>query len=188
MRLAPAIMLALFGVAASSVPASVIAQAAPGSVVMRSQNVITWWVVDPSTGLTAFYGGDIIAICNDNPDGYDLLDFQEAHAPNDIATNLVAKGKGIGASLWDHAPPFRMPALCQDILSRGAPKATGTADLTITGRFPVTWADPTVVSPFGMTARATMHTPDGQVIRVSSQYRCVSRGADMQCTQSVQAQ
>jgi hypothetical protein len=155
------------------------------SVIMRSQNVITWWVVDEVSGQAAFYGGDIIAICRDDPAGYDLLEFQEVQAPNEIATNLVAQGRDVGASLWDRAPPFVMPRLCHDILARGAPMATGTADITITGRFPVTWADPDVVSPFGMTATGTMETREGATMRVNAQYRCVTRGGDMRCTQNL---
>lgn len=161
------------------------AQESPRSVIMKSQNVITWWVVDEATGQAAFYGGDIVAICNDDPAGYDLLDFQEVQAPNEIATNLVAKGRDVGASLWDRAPPFVMPRLCHDILARGAPLAIGTADITITGRFPVTWADPDVVSPFGMTASGTMTTPDGAAVLVNAQYRCVTRGGEMRCTQNL---
>lgn len=161
------------------------AQESPRSVIMHSKNVITWWVVDEATGQAAFYGGDIVAICSDDAAGYDLLDFQEVQAPNEIATNLVAKGSDVGASLWDRAPPFVMPRLCHDILARGAPLATGTADITITGRFPVTWADPDVVSPFGMTASGTMMTPDGATVRVHAQYRCVTRGGEMRCTQNL---
>ncbi len=161
------------------------AQEPPRSVIMRSQNVITWWVVDPASGRAAFYGGDIVAICRDDPDGYDLLDFQEAQAPNDLATNLVAKGSGIGASLWESPPPFVMPRLCHDILARGEPMARGTADITITGRFPVTWADPRVVSPFGMTASGTMLTPTGETLHVQSHYRCVWRDDAMRCTENV---
>jgi hypothetical protein len=161
------------------------AQEQPRSVIMRSQNVITWWVVDEATGQAAFYGGDIVAICSDDPAGYDLLEFQEVQAPNEIATNLVAKGRDVGASLWDRPPPFVMPRLCHDILARGAPMATGTADITITGRFPVTWADPDVVSPFGMTASGSMKTPEGATLRVNAQYRCVTRGGEMRCTQNL---
>lgn len=161
------------------------AQESPRSVIMRSQNVITWWVVDEASGQAAFFGGDIVAICGDDPAGYSLLEFQEVQAPNEIATNLVAKGRDVGASLWDRAPPFVMPRLCQDILARDGPLATGTADITITGRFPVTWADPDVVSPFGMTAAGTMQKTDGSTLRVNAQYRCVTRGGDMRCTQNL---
>lgn len=174
-------LLVLAGGSAGSLEA----QGSQGSIVMRSQNVITWWVVDPSSGVAAFHGGDIIAICSGDPSGYDLLDFREVQAPNDVATNLVARGRSIGASLWDPAPPFVMPRLCHDILARGAPIAIGTADITITGRFPVTWADPDVVSPFGMTARATMQTPDGRSLQVNSHYRCVTKPPEMECTQGV---
>jgi hypothetical protein len=50
----------------------------------------------------------------------------------DIRNNMVLSGKDVGASLWDHAPPFRVPALCRDILARGSPMASGTANVRFT--------------------------------------------------------
>lgn len=176
------ILLMLVGVWAGS---PLHAQDSPESVVMRSQNTITWWVVDSSSGLAMFYGGDIVKICSEEPEGYDLLEFHEVQQPNDVATNLVAKGDGIGASLWDHAPPFVMPRLCTDILSRNGPMATGTADLTFIGRFPATWSDPDVVAPYGLTASGTMTTPVGETLRVNARYRCVATGAKQRCTQGL---
>jgi len=161
------------------------AQAPEGPVVMRSENLITWWVVDPTSGVAAFYGGDIIAICQEDPEGYDLLDFQNVSQPNEVARNLVAKGDDVGMSLWDHAPPFVGARLCADILARGTPMATGTADITITGRFPTTWADPDVTAPFGLAARGTLTTPEGETLNVTSHYRCVARGGEQRCTQGV---
>lgn len=162
------------------------AQGPEGAVIMRSENHITWWVVDPSSGVAAFYGGDIIAICNEDPEGWDLLDFQDVSQPNDVARNLVAKGDDIGTSLWDHAPPFIVPRLCADILARGAPMAIGTSDITITGRFPTTWADPDVTAPFALSARGTLTTPDGETLDVTSRYHCVrSRSGERRCTQGV---
>lgn len=164
------------------------AQDPSGSVVMRSENIITWWVVDPSSGVAAFYGGDIIQICSDDPEGHDLLDFQEVHQPNEVAFALVAKGDDIGSSLWDHPPPFIMPRLCHDILSRDGPMATGTADITVSGRFITDWDAldaPGAVSTFGMTARGTMQTPDGATLRVDSRYRCAQGGGERRCTQGV---
>lgn len=176
------VLLLLVGVSAGS---PLHGQASPESVLMLSEDTITWWVVDSSSGLAMFYGGDIVKICSDDPEGYDLLAFQEVRQPNDVATNLVAKGEDIGASLWDHAPPFVMPRLCTDILSRSGPMATGTADLTLIGRFPTTWSDPDVVAPYGLTASGTMTTPDGETLRVNARYRCVARGAEQRCTQGV---
>lgn len=179
------LILSLFLLSAIANPGPLEAQASARSVVMRSEGIVTWWVVDPGTGQAAFYGGDIVAICRDDPDGYDLVDFHEMEAPGAVATTMVGRGSDVGASLWDHAPPFVMPRLCTDILSRGAPLAVGTANITMTGRFPVAWGDPDVVSPFGLTANGTMRTPGGETLRVHSQYRCVARSADMRCTQNV---
>lgn len=161
------------------------AQDPSGSVVMRSENIITWWVVDPSSGVAASYCGDIIQICSDDPEGHDLLDFQVVDQPNEVAFALVAQGDDIGSSLWDHQPPFIMPRLCHDILSRDGPMATGTADLTVSGRFIEDWDAPGAVHPFGMTARGTMQTPDGATLHVDSRYRCVQKDGEMRCTQGV---
>lgn len=158
------------------------AQAPSGPVVMRSENsaVLQWWIVDPESGIAAFYGGDIVAICEAEPDAHDLLDLQEVQNPEDVV--YVAPGEGIGTSLWDRAPVFRVPGLCEDLLTRDGPMATGTADLMFTGRFPETWGDP---STYGMAARASMLTPEGDTLRVNAHYRCRWDGDSQRCTQGV---
>jgi hypothetical protein len=162
------------------------AQAPSGPVVVRSPNSSAFqvWIVDPGTGVAAFYGGDIVAICREEPDAHDLLDMTEVYDPQDLAMVFAAQGKDIGASLWDRAPPFNA-RLCQDILARGAPLATGTADVTSTGRFPQTWADPDVMGVYGLTAQGTMTTPQGETLRVNGHWRCQGRAPESRCTQGL---
>lgn len=163
------------------------AQGVTGPIVMRSEGSteLQWWIVDPTSGVAAFYGGDIVAICKEEPDAYDLLDLHELKAPAGIASNLLAQGEGIGASLWGRAPTFSYPLLCRDILSQDAPMATGTAAVTFNGRFPETWNDSDVVSPYGMAAQGDMLTPDGQSIGVNAHYRCVKSRERTRCTQGI---
>lgn len=161
------------------------AQNAEGPIIMRSQGTIQWWAVDPRTGQAAFYGGDIVAICNEEPGGHDLVDLQVVHPPADLAQSVTARGEDVGASLWDHAPPFN-PNLCADILSREGPLAVGTADLTWSGRIAVDWGNPDVTTPYGMAAHGTMRTPEGETLRVNSHFRCVYTGGNTKCTQGVQ--
>lgn len=173
-------------------PAIVASQTASGPVVMRSQGstVLQWWVVDPTSGVAAFYGGDIIAICNAAPGGHDLLDLQQVDIPDDAAReNWLAKGDDIDASLWDHAPPFNA-GLCADILAREGPMATGTARLTFTGNDISSFLDPDNrnTSTYGMNAHGTMRAPDGRTLRVNANYRCKWDGNDnrtVRCTQGV---
>jgi hypothetical protein len=163
------------------------AQGATGPIMMRSEGSteLQWWIVDPTSGVAAFYGGDIVAICKEEPDAHDLVDLQELKAPAGIASNLLAQGKDIGASLWERAPTFSVPQLCRDILSQDTPLATGTAALTFTGRFPKIWNDPEVLSPYGMAAQGDMLTPDGESIGVNAHYRCVKNRERTRCTQGV---
>lgn len=168
------------------------AQSRSGPIVMRSANssVLQWWIVDPGTGVAAFYGGDIVAICKAEPGAHDLLDLQEVDIPNDAnRRNSLFRGKRIGASLWDRAPPFN-GRLCADILARGAPMATGTADLTFNGADLASFLDPDNrnASTYGMNAHGTMRAPDGQTLRVNAHYRCRWDGNDnrtLRCTQGV---
>lgn len=163
------------------------AQNGTGPLVMRSENssALQVWIVDPESGLAAFYGGDLLAICRDEPGGHDLVDIQEVYDPQEMAKVFVEQGKDVGASLWDHAPPFVVPRLCQDILSRPGPMATGTANLTTSGRFPLSWTDPVGVTVYGMTARGTMSTPDGESLRVNGHWRCRGQGTDTHCTRGL---
>lgn len=163
---------------------------AQGPVVMRSENssALQLWIVDPESGLAAFFGGDLLAICRGEPDAHDLTDLQQVYDPQEAAVAFVEQGQDIGASLWDHAPPFAVPALCQDILSRPGPMATGMADITATGRWPADWSnpDPKVQTVYGATARGTMRTPDGETLRVNGHWRCQGGGANTRCTQGLQ--
>lgn len=157
-----------------------------GAVIMRSEGHITWWVVDEASGQAAFFGGDIVAICNDSQDldGYDLLDFRTVTDPRNVAMVMQGSGDEVGTSLWASAPPFVGGRLCRDILSREGPVATGTSQIQVSGRFPVTWADPDVRNPFGMTAMGTLHTPGGSTLYLNAHYRCASTGeeSEMSCT------
>lgn len=166
-----------------------VAQVGSGPVVMRSENssALQLWIVDPESGLAAFYGGDILAICRNEPDAHDLTDLQQVYDPQGMAVVFVEQGKDIGASLWEHAPPFVVPGLCQDILSRPGPIATGTADIVATGRWPADWSnpDPKVQTVYGATARGTMRTPDGETLRVNGHWRCQGGGATTRCTQGL---
>lgn len=177
------ILLSTLILAAAAGPLA--AQPSSGSVIMRSQNTVTWWVVDEESGRAAFFGGDIVAICQQDPEGYDLLDFQEVEQPNDVATNLVARGDGIGTSLWAKAPTFAGAALCRDVLAAGEPLATGSSDLNIMARFPTTWAEADITMPYGMTARGTVWTPEGEEMSVNARFRCVSRSGETKCTQGL---
>jgi hypothetical protein len=104
--------------------------------------------------------------------------------PQEVATMFEARGREIGASLWSHAPPFNA-RLCQDILSRKVPIATGTATMAATGRFPQTWGDPDVMTVYGVTAQGTMRTPQGETLRVNSHWRCQGDGPETRCAQGV---
>jgi hypothetical protein len=160
-----------------------------GPVVIRSEDstVLQLWIVDPETGVAAFYGGDIIAICQNDPDGHNLTDLQTVYGPQELAEVFVQKGRNVGASLWDPAPPFVVPRLCQNILSRPGPVATGTADIVATGRWPTDWSDPDpkVQTVYGATARGTMRTPAGETLRVESHWRCRGWSTDTRCTEDV---
>jgi hypothetical protein len=50
------------------------AQGATGPIMMRSEGSteLQCWIVDPTSGVAAFYGGDIVAICKEEPDAHDL--------------------------------------------------------------------------------------------------------------------
>lgn len=161
------------------------AQSSSGAVIMRSAGHITWWVVDSDSGTAAFFGGDIAAICSGDPSGYDLLDFREVTDPREVARTMQARGE-VGVSVWDSPPPFVMPRLCNDILSRDGPSAVGTAGVSISGRFPVTWADPDVTSPFGLSASGMVETTAGESLRLQAGYRCVTVDATMSCRQHLQ--
>lgn len=171
-----------------------LAQAPTGPVVMKTRNstLLQWWIVDPQSGVAAFYGGDILAICREEPNAHDLLDLVEVDV-GDIRNNMIASGKEIGASLWDHAPPFRVPALCQDILARGTPMASGTADLVFTAADLEAMFDPTRENrhraAFGMTAQGQMRTPRGEDLRVNAHYRCTAvadQPGAQRCVQGVE--
>lgn len=171
----------------AAIPGTATAQG-DGPVVMRSENstVLQLWIVDPQSGLAAFYGGDILAICRNEPDGHDLTDLQSVYDPREAAQVFLQKGKNVRASLWESAPPFS-PRLCQDILSRPGPMATGTADIVATGRWPTDWSDPdpNVQTVYGATANGTMTTSEGEVLRVNSHWRCRGWSTDTRCTQGV---
>lgn len=176
-----AVCLLLAGPLVPSLPA----QNSSGAVVMRSEDVVTWWAVEEGTGRAAFFGGDVMEICTSGSAGYDLLDFQEVKAPNELATNLLARGDDVGASLWERAPRFAPGAMCQDILAMGLPIATGEARLTVVGRFPTSAGDASATSPYGVTARGTLRTPEGEEIDVDARLRCQSRENRQRCTQEV---
>lgn len=187
MRSAPMLACAaacLLLLAMAHAPAT--AQDASEPVVVRSEDssLFQVWVVDPESGLAAFFGGDIVAICRNEPDAHDLLDITEVYEPQELASVFAARGTDIGASLWDHAPPFN-PRLCQDILAREGPIATGTASMASTGRFPRTWADPSVKTVYGITAQGTMQTTEGETLRVNAHWRCQGQSTDTRCSQGV---
>lgn len=175
------VLLSILVLCAAAAPLA----AQQSSVVLRSQTTIMWWVVDAETGRAAFFGGDIVALCDQDPEGYDLLEFQEVEQPNDVATQLVAHGDGIGTTLWEKAPTFSWPtALCRDVRA-AEPLAVGESDLTFSGRFPTKWADPEVTAPYGLTAQGTLRTPEGEELRLNARYRCVFRGGETRCTQGL---
>lgn len=163
-----------------------IAQSHP--IVMRSENstALQLWMVDSETGRAAFYGGDIVAICRNDPDGHDLTDIQQVYDSQGLAQVFLQKGKNVRSSLWDPAPPFS-PSLCREILSRPGPIATGTATIVGTGRWPVDWSnpDPKVQTVYGATASGSMQTDDGKTLRVQSHWRCRGWSTETQCTQDV---
>jgi hypothetical protein len=164
-----------------------------GPIVMRSaeSSLLQWWTVDPQSGLAAFYGGDIVAICKNEPGAHDLLDLSTVDIPQrDTRSNTVAKGDDVGASLWEHAPPFNAH-LCADILSRPGPIATGTAQVTATASDLESYlsADVKNRTTYGVMGRGTMNAPDGTVYRVTSHYRCTfggQTGARDRCVQGVE--
>lgn len=109
-----------------------------GPVVMRGEyQGLSWWVVDPDSHVTAFYGGDIQSICRSDPnifgavEGFSYVRYQIVDSESDkhLLSDLE-RGKDVGASLWDGPPPFRVPQLCADILSRD-PIAVGTAHIKL---------------------------------------------------------
>jgi hypothetical protein len=168
-------------------------QSPSGAVIMKSKNsgLIQWWVVDPASGVAAFYGGDLLAICREEPDAHDLVDVMEVDI-QDIRNNMVLSGKDVGASLWDHAPPFRVPGLCRDILARGSPMASGTANVRFTVADLEAMFDPTRENrhraSYGMTAQGLLTTPQGETLRVNAHYRCVAvadQPGARRCTQGV---
>lgn len=151
-----------------------------GPVVMRGEyEGLAWWFVDPDTGLTTFYGGDIQTICENDPnmfgseEGWSVVQYLIKEGRSDTVWNDLERGKDVEASLWDSPPPFRLPQLCADILSR-EPIAEGSARVKV-NLINVHFApDPDAKgrSHINSSAEGMMTKPTGETIRVHSRSKC----------------
>jgi len=161
-------------------PAVAAADEAPdssGPIVLRgAYQGLAWWIVDPGTGMAAFYGGDIQTICENDPnmfgavEGFSDVRYQVVEGPNDRWTDLE-RGDDVGASLWDGPPPFRLPQLCANILSR-SPVAVGTARVKLNvvnlGSDPAAHGRSVIT----FTGKGSFEKPDGESVSVQSSSTC----------------
>ena len=182
-RLAALITLSFWLVPTAAVPPTQAADSpdATGPVVMLGEyQGLAWWIVDPDSHVTAFYGGDIQAICRDDPmmfsavKDFSYVKYVYLKAPTEKRRfNDLERGSDVAASLWDGPPPFVLPQLCADILAR-SPIATGTAHVHLSavnvGNAPVPDARGRSVLTF--SGQGTMNKPDGTTIRVQSSSGC----------------
>lgn len=159
-----------------------------GPNVSRYEGSFTLFFVDPETGVSAYFGGDLVALCSGDPEGFAPVAIQEVNVPEDANRFMqLVKARDVPASLWDPAP-----ANCAEVLA-GSPVATGYGDFVSNDNDVLIFLNPESknANAFGGNARAVMETPGGETLRVNAHWRCRWDGNDpatITCTEKVNVQ
>jgi len=134
---------------------------ATSGIVMRDGLTVALSWVDPNTGLRLLIGGDVVALCEGNPN-FQVAPLQYADLGDDRIVTLI-QGEDLPTSVWGF-----LPFDCDRYLTED-PAAAGFADLIWTDNdFDGDRLNRINTNVWTLTASGTLSTPSGDAARLSA--------------------